>query len=918
MRMQLIYKLLQYNEISDAPQEANKACDFDRAVRRIDCSLDNKPTSLDNAARCERADACPINTPAFFFKMGNSMRPLKLWGLFITFCWAIASLNCGGGGGGGGSSQAAATFTISGTIMAAAGNQVDSDVNDSYATTAVPNNDISSAQPISTPGVIGGYLNVARAGATGQSYANGDTSDFFQVTLDEAATIRLVLPDERTARVRFALYDQQKNEVATAADVTKYATLAAESAGLYYIEVRVLSGATSYHLMVGAVLDGIQSSALRPEAEFVPGEVLVQLKANPQLRKARSAARADFSQSTGLKTVRARADGWMHLRAEDRQTVFERLNIASTRATSRTLPQAEERRRAKQDTLRMVHALRARSDVAFAQPNYIRRPYYIPNDPLYPLQWHLGMIHLPAAWDISRGSADVIVAVIDTGVLLDHPDLAGKTVAGYDFISDAADARDGDGIDDNATDPGNSDSGESSFHGTHVAGTIAAAFNNGVGVAGVGGATRIMPVRVLGRDGGTDADIANAIRWAAGLDVTIGEITVLGANPRADIINMSFGGPGNSEVLAQAVADARGRGVILIAAAGNETSDIDNYPAALPEVVSVSAVDANAPTIDVAAPGGDINVDLQPDGYADGVLSTLGSDAGGAIAFRYSYYQGTSMAAAHMSGVAALMKAVRPGLTPAALDGYIAGGMITSDLGEVGRDNSYGYGLIDAYQAVTAAAELDPPTILSVAPATLRLDATTTTVQLFLRQEGNDSLSLDSTTVSYGDGADWLVIERTAGQSPGDFGQYTVTVNRTGLEGGTHTAAISFNSSANIVRVPVTIDVLPDIHASTGTQYVLLVNAATDTTVAQIIVQSVNGVYHYSFENVPSGFYYLQTSSDLNNDYRLMDQGEAVGVYSSIEDLASIHVNHDMPNLNFVTGFTQWPFFLPASTRRLP
>ncbi|MFZ1983454.1 MAG: S8 family serine peptidase, partial [Desulfatitalea sp.] len=523
------------------------------------------------------------------------MRPLKRFGLFMSFCWAIVSLSCGGGGGGGGGHSTPATFTVSGTIMAAAGNQVDSDVNDA-GTTAVSNNDFGSAQAISAPGVIGGYVNVAGAGATGQSNTSGDLSDFFLVTLNAATTIRLALPDESTAQVAFTLYDSTPTPVATVASVTKNAALAAESPGIYYIEVSALSGATSYRLMVGAASDGIQSSALSPEADFVPGEVLVQLKADPQPQTARSAAMADFSQRTGLKKIRAHADGWMHLRAEDRQTVFERLNIASPRVASRTLSQTEERRTRKQETLRMVQALRARSDVAHAQPNFIRRPYYIPNDPLYPLQWHYDLIHLPAAWDRTQGSAGVIVAVIDTGVRLDHPDLAGKTVDGYDFISDDANSGDDDpGIDDNATDPGDSDSGASTFHGTHVAGTIAAAFNNGIGVAGVGGATRIMPVRVLGRDGGTDADIDKAIRWAAGQDITDenGAVVVPGASPRANIINMSLGGPDNSDLLAVAVTYARGQGVIVIAAAGNEASGDPSYPAALPEVVSVSAVDAN-------------------------------------------------------------------------------------------------------------------------------------------------------------------------------------------------------------------------------------------------------------------------------------------------------------------------------------
>jgi serine protease len=313
---------------------------------------------------------------------------------------------------------------------------------------------------------------------------------------------------------------------------------------------------------------------------------------------------------------------------------------------------------------RAVAALAARPDVAWAQPNYLRHAMLEPNDQYYGLQWHYPLISLPAAWDVTTGNATVIVAVIDTGQFA-HPDMdPARFVPGFDFISDAANALDGDGIDGDPADPGDHAAGTaSSFHGTHVAGTIGAFTNNGSGVAGVDWTARIMPVRVLGAQGGPDFDIAQGIRFAAGLPNDSGTVPT----QRADIINMSLGGPGTSFVMQQAVADARAQGVIVVVAAGNENQDAGGFvPASFPEAVCVSAVDLQvqkAPysnfgnAVDIAAPGGDTSVDRDGNGFADGVLSTLADDSGGGLVPIFKFYQGTSMATPHVAGVAGLMQA---------------------------------------------------------------------------------------------------------------------------------------------------------------------------------------------------------------------------------------------------------------------
>ncbi len=346
---------------------------------------------------------------------------------------------------------------------------------------------------------------------------------------------------------------------------------------------------------------------------------------------------------------------------------------------------------------------RGQPSVLYAEPSYYRylaalpprtRPRAVPNDTFYGLQWHYQNVNLPAAWDVTTGSSLVVVAVIDTGILA-HADLAGVTVAGYDFYGD----------DTNPADPGCPNPTDLS-HGSHVAGTIAAATNNGQGVAGVNwggpGKTKIMPLRVFGNYGGactaTSADIIAAIEYAA--------------DHSARVINMSFGGGGFNASEQAAVTYAYNTGVILVAAAGNSNADCGAfYPASYANVVGVSATDlGNAKAwysnfgscVDLAAPGGDTTADDDGDGNPDGVLSTSGTPASPS---EYWFFQGTSMATPHAVGLAALL--ISKGVTgPAAIQSLMQS--TATDLGAGGYDPIFGWGLINAAAAVGAPATTNP------------------------------------------------------------------------------------------------------------------------------------------------------------------------------------------------------------------
>ena len=308
-------------------------------------------------------------------------------------------------------------------------------------------------------------------------------------------------------------------------------------------------------------------------------------------------------------------------------------------------------------------------DLLWAEPDYRMQAQATASDPLFSQQWHYSEaragINLPAAWDLSTGR-DVVVAVIDSGVRA-HADLAERLLPGMDLIGDLGVAQDGDGRDDDADDPGDGCHGRrSSWHGTHVAGTIAASANNGLGGTGVAPDARLLPVRVLGCGGGYTSDIADGVVWAAG-----GNVAGLATNPYpARVLNLSLGGAGPcSATMQSAIDSARSRGAVVVVAAGNNNALIGQFsPANCQGVVTVSAVDrqgARAPysnygtLADLAAPGGNMNA-----GAAQGVLSTLNEGSSLPSADGYGFYQGTSMAAPHVAGTAALMLSRRPDLRP--------------------------------------------------------------------------------------------------------------------------------------------------------------------------------------------------------------------------------------------------------------
>jgi serine protease len=451
----------------------------------------------------------------------------------------------------------------------------------------------------------------------------------------------------------------------------------------------------------------IQTSHIGNAPEIIPGEVLITFKTD-------LSARSVSSMSTDgvlLRSVQAFS--------------LERTSLYRSEGT-----------RSQAETLALVEKLKARPDVAWAEPNQILRATVVPGVPddtefVNGKQWDYPAINLPQAWDIETGgSSPVTVAVVDTGLLLNHPDIQGKFWPGYDFISNAQQSNDGNGRDEDADDPGDTEGGQGSYHGSHVAGTIAAASNNGQGIAGVSWGAKILPVRVLGINGGSTSDIIAGILWAAG-------IPVAGAKPNehpAQIINLSLGGPGlckSKSSLQRAFDQVTAKGVMVVVAAGNENLEAaQTIPASCSGVITVGATDragARAsysnfgPRVDLMAPGGEGDASSN----ANEVLSLGKSDR--TQEFTYAYKEGTSMATPHVAGVLALMKSKDPNLdfsralsilkrTARALSATQCTGVDAAKLPE-----DCGAGLINA-QAALNALNTNPDFSLSLNPSSLVIE----------------------------------------------------------------------------------------------------------------------------------------------------------------------------------------------------
>jgi serine protease len=832
---------------------------------------------------------------------------------------------------------APAAGTVSGALLIATTSQTDGDVNDPTASYRA-NDTRDTAQPLPVPVTLGGYVNQPLRGPSGRSFESGDRDDIYVADLEAGQVVELAvpsadasLPDAERNDADLALYDATGALVDESAGLGQLERLTVRVAGRYFVRVFIYSGATLYRLTVGQPASRpAPASDLRLSDDFIVGEAVVRLAADRHAttNATPSSAPTKLAPVPGalLETAaaelvtrhqlahKAGAPGRELLlalppsdeRADQRKTVGASPQPGAARAAGLFVPPALQARLA---TLRAVKQLRSDPAVDTADVNRILRLAAEPSDPGFPLQrWHYEMIRLPAAWNVTRGRTDVTVAVVDTGVVQGHPDLQSKLVDGFDFIRDTGN-QDGDGIDAEPDDPGCVLDGGSVFHGTHVAGTIGAATNNGAGVAGAGWDVRVMPLRAL--DGcagrGSSYDIAQAIRYAAGLPNDSRRTPA----QRADVINLSIGALAPCDATSRELfAEVAASGTIVVAAAGNENTSSESTPAACPGVLAVAATDSRrvraaysnfGPWVDLAAPGGDMRFDLDRNGHLDGIFSTHASGGGPGRKPTYRFLQGTSMAVPHVAGVIALMKSIDRTLTPARLESMLTQGLLTTAVD--GADApGLGAGLIDALAAVEAVTTpLAPlPATLAVVPSSLNFGDVASSMDVRVTNAGAGSLTLREVRTS----AAWLSVRPVSVDAAG-LGRYSITAQRAGLGPGSYQGEVEFVSSTGTQLVSVVMQVgatgaAPDA----GKQYVLLLRHDSRDPVAEIGVRVVAQSTPYRLTSVPAGAYLVVAGTDMNNDGLICDDGEACGAYPVEPDPAVVTVGSNVVgNLDFTTAY---------------
>lgn len=786
----------------------------------------------------------------------------------------LLNMNCSGPGGSNRQSLLVPVRTFAGQLLIPAGVYADGDVNDPNS--AYSSNDVQP-QPMSSFALIPGYVNVAGQGPQGRSFTSGDQWDYYWIDSDAPnQVIRLILPTvdmNRPAAERddadLYLYDLTYGTLLDASiSSNREEVLQLPNQEQFVIGVKAERGGFNYLLSIEDAPLTTALSSTRLSSEFIPGEAIVTLQSD-------APPPVDGVSKKGGAQVRRKAG------AAGREMLMEfstapatpTSNQKSTRAWfgQKAEAQMSAEMRAKLATLQQVKRLSQQAGVRSATVNRIVHARLAPTDPLYGRQrWHYESIQLPAAWDITTGSSDVIVAVLDTGAVTDHPDLQSKFVDGYDVIDGDTDV----------SDPGFESGTDVIYHGTHVMGTIGGVANNGAGGSGVAWGVRIMPVRVLNGRSGSLYDVLQGVRYAAGLPNDSGRVPA----HRADIINLSLGAhesctPEEAELYSQVSAS----GITVVAAAGNERSNVETSPASCPSVFGVIATGPGGTLAQysnygshfaLAAPGGDMRYDADADGFLDGIFSTSGVREVGGVVPGYAALEGTSMASPHVAGVFALMKSVRPSLTPVELRQLLEGGWLTdSDVGDPSRTLSYG--IINAHKAVRAAGDnMTPPARVGSTPGLLNLDTRQPSTTFTLRNTGIGALTVSNVRGS----VSWLTVASQNVTSDG-LGQYSATVNLSGLPRGTHNVSVQVESSAGALNIPVVVNkVNTGVRSQLSKVYLRVSNASSGAVVMTRLYAPIYDS-NYRISDLPFGTYVMTAGTDMNNDGNLCDPGEICGGY---------------------------------------
>ena len=808
---------------------------------------------------------------------------------------------------------------ISGLLSAAAHSYVDTSTNNPHAPFSW-NNTPEEAQEAGNPATITGFATAEPVGH-GMLADSEDLYDAYKMNLVAGQTVQLIMADWDESNpgrndLDLLLFAPETGQlIASSSGLGPNEFIEITETGSYEVVVHAYSGSSTYtlHVSYAPVPAGFQMMDIM--ADFAPDEILVDFRKGSDGSALEGGSTIErLSAEIGLDLIEGPTLGPALLRiardAEQKSASGAPTSQAGTDEVLGRLPYGDyllenNSVRGRFDHFYRIKALEALGDVNYAHPNF--NYTLATNDPRRPEQWHYDQISLPQAWDITMGDSNVLVAVIDSGVA-PHPDIEPnvRRDLGLDAVDVLRNLGPVSGAGDDPLDPGWRTSQNS--HGTHVAGTIAALAGNARYGVGVAPTTEIMPIRVFDSRGGGASDfvVARGIYWAAGKSNFTG---LADPSKRADVINLSLGSIRTcSHTLQEAIDYARQQGIIVIAAAGNETTSRNVSPASCEGVISVSAVNHDehpayysncGSHVSVAAPGGEASASsTSPNSYlpADGAAcredpQTFAVPGEGVWSIDVAYegssrrpifrpLPGTSMAAPHVAGVAALMKAAAPGLTPEQFEAYLGSGQLTSSRGPSGWDPEFGHGLINARKAVEAAGgDGDTaPASLSTSPSMLVYGETATNRNISIHPLGSEVGSLDG---FFQANAPWIVSASPLDVDGDGFGIWEVGIDREGLVDGLYRGTLGAITTTDVeVQVPVEVRVGSEAETGdAGFLYLVAFDALTGTVVDVLGGSGSGGVYSYEVADLVAGNYLLITFSDVGNELIVCGRGNLCGFY---------------------------------------
>lgn len=554
--------------------------------------------------------------------------------------------------------------------------------------------------------------------------------------------------------------------------------------------------------------------------------------------------------------------------------------------------------------------------VRWAQRDWVVRTLGNASDPEFNRQWNMRAIGAPSAWDMETGDESVVVAVVDAGII-EHPDLEGRVVEGYDFVSTPTFSADGDGRDADPTDPGDRarSSGLSLWHGTHVSAIIAGRTDDGFGCTGVAPDCRVMMLRALGVGGGLVSDAAAAILFAAGLHTTADGRRLPGP---VRVVNLSIGLDQDSADLRDACERASNRGVFLVAAVGNNGGAVQ-YPARYPSTFAVAAVDGKLLTtsyssfgdaVDIAAPGGGTTVDQWNDGWHDGILSAMRDETVDPAGYGHGYIVGTSQAAPHVAGAAALMLSVDPTLSRQDIGTILRGTAL--DLGLPGDDLAYGSGLLQVHEAIKAVmARMGNPRTdapyLMVPTNSIQFEGLRTSIDVPLFNGGGGEANVFLAFGVTDDGADWLGANLVLAEGPRvpvNHSRVTIEVDRSQLPStpGRYSGTVHLADALGTLQ---TIRVTTYVGERTRAGQILpLAAIEADSGIARRRAFAYPEFgYRYWLRNLPAADYLLQAGEDLDDDGFFCESADACGWHGGPTEFEAVPVPV-VPNQPVIQGLS--------------